>query len=629
MRNYIAIQDVFKTYTKGESTKSAVPAVLDRQCFPISYTEPMCGIIGIAGNEVDPKKRRAIELGSATLIRRGPDGSGLAQFPNAIFGHRRLSIIDISGGAQPMEDTTGNLVITFNGEIYNYRELKEKLKSAGHSFRTNSDTEVILESYRAYGYDCVSHLDGMFAFAIWDKKKQELFLARDRFGEKPLYYSETISGLLFASEIKALLATGLVEPKLDVISLDNYLSLSYIPPWRNVYTTIKPLLPAHYAVFKNGTLTTVRYWNLKRRHLNVSLSEAAETVKELLKKSVKSRLVADVEVGSFLSGGIDSSIVTALAQGAMAPRTIKTFSAGFENFINELPYAEQIANRYATEHHTTNINMDVAQALRSVTERLDEPFADSSVIPTHLLSEFARTHVKVALSGDGGDELFFGYGQYRAHLHMSLPRKILENLRDRLSNHPRHLMKFFSPRERQGLWRDPSCVESSLAPYLDLSEAETNLQKINLVDFQMTLPGDILAKVDRASMMYSLEVRVPFLQHELAEFAYNLPDEYKTDRNHGKIVLAQACVDYLPPEFFARKKQGFGAPIKKWLRKEEMRPLVDALAEPSARIYSLMRIEYIRPIVEQFSAGDDTLARRIWTLLTLELWLQAHPESQV
>jgi asparagine synthase (glutamine-hydrolysing) len=267
--------------------------------------------------------------------------------------------------------------------------------------------------------------------------------------------------------------------------------------------------------------------------------------------------------------------------------------------------------------------------LHAVSAYFDEPFADSSSVPMHLLSAFAREKVPVVLSGDGGDELFFGYGHYRAHWHTSLPRKILEHLRMRISDNPAHLFKFFSSSERRRLWRDPSCVEDSLAQYLDLSEAETDLQKINLVDFAMTLPGDILTKVDRASMMHSLEVRSPFLQHGLAEFAYNLPDEYKTDRDHGKLVLARAFADRLPPDFFTRKKQGFGAPIKHWLRKEGMRPLVDYLTQPAARINSLMRTESIRPIVEAFNAGDDRLARRVWTLLTLELWLAAHPENHV
>lgn len=590
----------------------------------------MCGIIGIAGNHTDPEKRRAIESGSAKLAQRGPDDNGISQFPNAILGHRRLSIIDLISGKQPMEDGGGSIAITFNGEIYNYRELRTELEDAGHSFRTQSDTEVILEAYREYGYDCVNHFDGMFSFAIWDKEKQELFLARDRFGEKPLFYAHIEKEILFASEIKAILATKLVRPILDPVSLDNYLSLSYVPPWRSIYANIKPLPPAHYAVFKNGKLTQTRYWQLKRRDITVSFDEAADIVREMLEKSTKSRLVANVEVGTFLSGGIDSSIVTALAQKA-SNRKLQTFSAGFEDFINELPYAEQIAKQYNTEHHATHIKTNLAKALRDVSTYFDEPFADSSSVPTHLLATFAREQVPVVLSGDGGDELFFGYGHYRAHRHLSLPRKVMRALRDGLFGYqPNHLMLFFpSTSERQNLWRNPTSVEDDLSPYLNLSEAETDLQKINLTDFFMTLPGDILTKIDRSSMMHSLEVRSPFLQHELAEFVYNLPDTFKTNRDHGKILLARAFEGLIPSDFFTRKKQGFGAPITQWLRKEELRPLVDSLIKPTAHINSLMKEKEIRSIIDAFNDGDGRLARRVWTLLSLELWLQAHPEYHV
>lgn len=591
----------------------------------------MCGIIGISGINVDPKIRHAIEAGLVTLTYRGPDGGGIIQLPNTIFGHRRLSIIDLQGGAQPMEDNTGNFVITFNGEIYNYKELREKLEGTGHLFKTQSDTEVILEAYREYGYDCVNHLDGMFAFAIWDKKNQELFLARDRFGEKPLFYSQLDNGLLFSSEIKGIIATGLVDQKLDLVSLDNYLALSYIPPWRSVYVSIKPLPPAHYAVFKNGIFTKTHYWKLRRTNLNVSFDEAVDTVREMFEKSVKSRMIADVEVGTFLSGGIDSSIITALAQKASITSKIKTFSAGFEDFINELPYAEQIAKKYNTEHYSINIKTDLVKVLKEVSVYFDEPFADSSNIPTHLLSEFSQKYVSVVLSGDGGDELFFGYGHYRSHWYTSLLRKLINSFREVMFGYqPKHLMLFFSSAsERRKLWKNSTAVEDNLVSYLDLEEAKTTLQKINLTDFLMTIPGEILTKVDRSSMMHSLEVRSPFLNHELAEFVYNLPDEYKTNHNQGKLILAQAFKNLIPPEFFTRKKQGFGAPIKQWLRKKELRPLLDSLVQPEAKINALLKTERVRLILEEFNAGNDQLARRVWVLLTLELWLQAHPESHI
>jgi len=564
--------------------------------------------------------------GLATLTHRGPDDNNLIELGNTLLGHCRLSIIDLSGGKQPMQDATGNLTITFGGEIYNYRELRAELEKKGSSFRTHSDTEVILEAYRTWGYGCVTKFDGMFAFGIWDNKREELFLARDRFGEKPLYYARVGEEIIFASEIKAILATGLVTSKLDMVSLDNYLALSYVPPWRSIYEGILPLPPAHYAVVKNGIMTKTQYWKLRRKSVPLSFEEAADAVREMMQKSVKSRLVADVEVGTFLSGGIDSSIVTALAQQATAPKKIRTFSAGFEDFINELPYAKEIAERYGTEHTAMDLRVDLKQAFTDVTRYFDEPFADSSNVPTHLLSEFTRTAVTVALSGDGGDELFYGYGHYRSYWRLSLRHRITESIRARFSDHPAYLIKFFRPHERKELWRDPSPIENSWAPYLDLQEAETRLQKMQLVDLQLTLPGDILPKVDRASMMHSLEVRAPFLYHELVELAFNLPDEYKTNRDHGKLVLARAFKDYIPPEFFTRKKQGFGAPIQHWLRKKEMLPLLDTITEPSARLAVLMRPEYIRTIAEKFKAGDNTQARKVWSLFSLEMWLRTHPE---
>ena len=585
----------------------------------------MCGIIGIVAPSCGEREQAAVVAGLVTLAQRGPDAEGLLVFPHSILGHRRLSIIDIAGGAQPMKDSGGNLAITFNGEIYNYKKLRAALEKAGHTFRTQSDTEVILEAYRAYGQKCVDHFDGMFAFAIWDESKQKLFLARDRFGEKPLYYAHSGNTFLFASEIKALLATELIKQKLDLVSLDNYLSLSYIPPWRTAYADIQTLPPAHHAVFKNGVITQTRYWQLHQRPLTVSQEEAAETVRTMLAESVKSRLVADVEVGAFLSGGIDSSIVTTLAQEAMRTRKIKTFSAGFEDFINELPYAEEIAYKLGANHHPTHIRLDLVEALRDTAGYFDEPFADSSNIPVHLLSQFARKHVSVVLAGDGGDELFFGYGHYRRHWHLPLKQKLHRLLSDPFEYFPAHLPQYFSPRERTELWKDSSAVERDLATHLDLSEAKTNLQKINLIDFQLILPGDILTKVDRSSMMHSLEVRSPFLQHELAEFVYNLPDDYKTNRTQGKLLLAHAFKDLIPAHFFTRKKQGFGAPIKEWLKKPDIQKLVETVGTPGTRLGLLIHEKNVRSIVEAYQRGNDHLARRVWTLLTLELWMQSHP----
>jgi asparagine synthase (glutamine-hydrolysing) len=588
---------------------------------------PMCGIIGITGLTVHP---RDIETALATLGKRGPDGQGIFTSPQITLGHTRLAIIDLTpAGKQPMHDKKNGLTISFNGEIYNYRELRNELKAKGHRFDTQSDTEVILKAYAEYGDECPNHLDGMFAFAIWDEPGQKLFLARDRFGEKPLYYFHEGNRFAFASEIKALFAAGLPKQEIDPVSLDNFLTLGYIPPWRSMYARICPLPPAHYAIFKKGQLTKTRYWKLKNSRASRSLEESTVIIRELLEKSVKSRMVADVEVGTLLSGGIDSGIVTVLASNAGPKNRLQTFSAGFGEAINELPYAEEIARQTKTQHHVMQLSEGLATAFRDATAYFDEPFADSSCVPTQLLSNFVRQKVAVALSGDGGDELFFGYGHYRKKWHLPLQDRIKRIFADPFSGTPAHLATNFSNAERLHLLRDKGAVEHDLARYLDLSEAETELQKINLIDFQLTLPGDMLTKVDRSSMMHSLEIRSPFLQHRLAEAAFNLPDEYKTSPTHGKIILAEAFGDLLPKDFFTRRKQGFGAPVKEWLRKPDFLPLVEQLSNAAAQLNRFLHPAEVKKVVESYQNGNDRLAKRVWTLLTLEEWLKSHPQDEI
>ncbi|OGG45181.1 asparagine synthase (glutamine-hydrolyzing) [Candidatus Kaiserbacteria bacterium RIFCSPHIGHO2_01_FULL_50_13] len=590
----------------------------------------MCGIIGMVGGERD-NRNTAIHKAVSTLVRRGPDDKGVTDFSKATLGHTRLSIIDLTTGAQPMKDNRHDMAITFNGEIYNYKKLRVRLEQKGHSFSTTSDTEVILKSYSEYGDKCPEYLDGQFTFAIWDNEKERLFMARDRFGEKPLFYHYQGPALIFASEIKALLATGLVNNTLDRTSLDNYLALYFIPPWRSMYRDITPLLPAHRAVFQNGKLTIERYWKLTHETNSVSYDDAAARVRELLAESVKSRMVADVEVGVFLSGGIDSSIVTALAQRA-ADRPLKSFSAGFDEHINELPYARKIAAHVGTDHYERNVPV-LLDDIRAVTRYYDEPLGDSSNVPTALISKFARgpvrgsasNGVKVVLSGDGGDELFFGYGHYRAHWHLPKVKKLLALV---LGFSPDALYKrshlnMFSPHERAHLWKDRGAVESDPTKYVDLSEAKTSLQKINLLDIYLKLPGDMLTKVDRSSMMHSLEVRSPFLNHELAQFAFNLPDDYKTDRGRGKLILQKACGDLLPENVFTRKKQGFGAPVRHWLKEDPVRALMNEMFK-DPRSAAIFNADVMRSYINDFYSGNSALSYKIWMLFTLELWMREH-----
>jgi asparagine synthase (glutamine-hydrolysing) len=587
----------------------------------------MCGIIGIAGGgEHCPEE---VLSGVRSLDRRGPDDSGTLAFPSCVLGHTRLSVIDIGGGRQPMADAERKVAIAFNGEIYNYRQLRRTLEAAGHRFATESDTEVVLRSYLEYGTECPKRLDGMFAFGIWDDRQQALFMARDRFGEKPLFYARAGEALIFASEIKAILATGHVKPKVDRVSLDNYLSLLYVPPWRTIYADIRPLKPACQALFRNGTLAETRYWQLTHRPLSISLDEATQTVQSMLADSVRSRLVADVEVGTLLSGGVDSSIVTMLAQKASS-RPIKSFSAGFEDFVNELPYAAEVAGMVGTSHHEEQIRTDLVLAFEDVVRYFDEPFADSSNVPMQLVAQRARRSVKVVLSGDGGDELFLGYRQYRKHQHLPRIIRLARNLlSDPFEHFKNRIIRHFAPRERARLWKDGSAIETDPTDHIDLSAAETPIQKMNLVDIYLGLPGDMLTKVDRASMMHSLEVRCPFLNHRLAEFAYNLPVAYKSDGIRGKLILERAFRGSLPASVFDRAKQGFGAPVKDWLGKPEFKAHVERYLLSDPHIASCLDMRIVRRYVEEFYRGRLSLQFRIWVLLALEVWWRTHEDACV
>jgi asparagine synthase (glutamine-hydrolysing) len=578
----------------------------------------MCGIIGIAGLR---NTKIPLEASLSCLASRGPDEKGTMEFPAATIAQTRLSIIDLTSGHQPMRDAKRDIAIVFNGEIFNYKELKGELEQKGHQFVTHSDTEVILKTYLEYGERCPEYLDGQFAFAIWDNEKNKLFLARDRFGEKPLYLARAGDTLIFASEIKAILATGLIKKDVDPVSLDNYLTLLYVPSWRSIYQDIAPLPSAHRAVWQNGTLSTTRYWQLTREPVSLSLEDSAKKVREMLSESVKSRMVADVEVAAFLSGGIDSSIVVRLAQ-LESQKKLKTFSAGFEGFINELPYAKEIAELAGTEHHGEDVKADLKETFLAVSRYFDEPFGDSSNVPTSLIAKLAREKVKVALSGDGGDELFWGYGQYTHYNHLPKMQSLLNMISgtDAYRHYKKNILTHFTTDERRVLLKT-NVIEEDPTTHVDLSQAETPLEKINLIDFYMGLPGDMLAKVDRASMMHSLEVRAPFLNPKLAQFAYNLPPAYKTDGRRGKIILEKAFGDLLPAGFFTRKKQGFGAPVKNWLMKPEFKNLVDEWFK-DPRVGEFLNVDIVKKYIEHFYGGDTALQYKMWSLLALEAWLR-------
>lgn len=583
----------------------------------------MCGILAIAHSRTLDTKQYDTARMLETLKHRGPDGHGEYIRQNCWLGHTRLSIIDLAGGTQPMRDNTKNIAITFNGEIYNYKELKCELEAKGHAFSTNSDTEVILKSYIEYGTECPKYLDGMFAFALWDEEKQQLFMARDRFGKKPLYYAyDQHKNLIVASEIKALIAAG-ITGMLDERALDNYLQLMYIPPWKSVYANISQLPPAHSAIYRNGRLNIKRYWDIPFRPISISYDEAKEEVRRLLNKAVEKRmLAADVEVGALLSGGVDSSIVSILAAKHLN-HPLKTFSLGYGDYINELPYAKQVSDFIKSEHYTRIAGGDMTDELEKVIAYFDEPHADSSDFPQHMVSELAASKVKVALSGDGADEIFMGYGWHARHLNLSYRAHTFEKLfLDPFQGRTRS-QRVFSPLQRLALWGSLAPVNSDIYAEDAYPAGLDPLQKITAFDLTTYLPGQLLSKVDRTSMMHGLEVRSPFLDTALVEFVINLPTEFKSGKDSGKIILKDLLSEFMPKDFVYRRKQGFGAPVGKWLREEKMREYTLQKLGSSAKIRSLFVGKIIDFLLNDFYGKNyDRSSMRLWTLLCLEVWLE-------
>ena len=586
----------------------------------------MCGIAGIAGPGVGGGLGPELDAMLATLAQRGPDERGHLTFPNCVLAHTRLSILDLSTGSQPMYDREANIAITFNGEIYNFLELRRELEAQGHVFLTRSDTEVILKAYLQYGPACVERLDGMFAFGLWDETANRLVLARDRFGKKPLYYAFDNGGaLIFGSELKTLLASGRVPAAIDYETMDSYLRLQYVPPDRTIYRNVHVVRPAETVVVASGRVSTRCYWTLRQAPLRIPYAEAKEEVRRLMADAVRKRMVADVEIGALLSGGVDSTIVTHFAQ-QFASHPVKTFSVGYGDFINELPYSEAAATTIGTDHHVLQVGgATLGDELVKVAAYFDEPHADSSNVAQCLVSALARTKVKVALCGDGGDEVFLGYEWYWRHWQGGRRERLRQALlSDPFRDYVRAIQAF-SPEHRKLLWNGHLPAATEIVPHSVSKSRLRSVQAINMFDLSVYLPGQLLVKADRAGMMHSLEVRSPLLDYRLAEFVVNLPIDYKTDRRAGKLILKDLLREVMPPEFVDRPKQGFGAPVADWLR-SICRPLVrDLLDSPNAGVYDCFNRAYIAGMVERFYAGQDSSdSRRIWALLCLELWFSTH-----
>jgi asparagine synthase (glutamine-hydrolysing) len=602
----------------------------------------MCGISLVVGAPA-ASAGGAVERMIQALAHRGPDARDVLQGPACVFGHTRLSVIDLDTGAQPMRDESGRYAIVFNGEIYNYRSLRCELMKEGVRFRTEADTEVVLAAYLRWGVAALNRFRGMFAFAVWDGVERTLFLARDLFGEKPLYLAELPGGLVAASEIKALVRSGLVPADLNLEAVDAYLAFGYVPPAMAIYRGIRPLPPGHLAWWRDGRLTIERYWAPAFVPRDRPLGAAVEELQTLLARAVERQMVSDVPLGAFLSGGLDSSTIVALMHRHSAG-PVKTFSVGFGEEINELPYAAVVAKEYGTEHHEVDLGTPpVADLLERMASVYDEPFADSSSIPTYLLAGFARQHVKVVLSGDGGDELFGGYGWYPllalserlrgTLLEWVVLRTASRLLRERVALLHRRSVAvglaarwpemwsralnnqvYLSSRHRASLWARagdgmglPRAVANG-AP----ADSVTGLNRAFHFDLTTYLPGDILVKVDRASMAHGLEVRVPFLDRDLAEFALSLPPSFKADTTRTKILLRHACEPYWPEAVRRRGKHGFGAPYRRWLRRPDVRELTGHVFRASGPLRDLL------PGTPR-SPSPDSYAT--WILLTLGLWL--------
>lgn len=622
----------------------------------------MCGIAGFidfrdASNaRVEEERAQILEDMCRVITHRGPDDLGLMLRPGVALGMRRLSIIDLASGHQPISNEDGAVTIVFNGEIYNYRELQTLLQSRGHRFATNSDTETIVHAYEEFGASCLNHLRGMFAFAVWDDREKRLFIARDRVGKKPLYYSVTRSGtLVFGSELKSLLEHPDVTRDINPQALDAYFSLGYVPDPISIFENIEKLPPGHHLTFSNGRLAVERYWDFsyESNGNGHSASDYLDELRALLDEAVKLRLVSDVPLGAFLSGGIDSSTVVALMTRHM-DQPVKTFSIGFnEDSYSELKYARLTAKKLGTEHHEFLVTPDICDVVDQLTWHFDEPFADSSAIPTYVVSKLAREHVTVVLTGDGGDELFAGYSRYITERQRKkfdfVPRIVREGVMDPLSRRLPHgawgrnylhnvsldpiaryldNVSVFTSLNKSSLYtsdfsdqlRDMSQLNSYFRELSGNVKTDAKLDSLLYIDSKTYLPGDILTKVDRMSMAVSLEARVPLLDHKLIEFVTRIPASMKMAGLETKHLFKRAVADLVPAEVLNRPKQGFGVPIQQWINQQLRERIRDTLNDPRTLQRGYVARSHVEILLDEHERGRRDHAMALWALLMLELW---------
>ena len=627
----------------------------------------MCGIVGIFAtkpeNNIDETLLQAM---NDVQIHRGPDGDGIYIDEQVGLGHRRLSIIDLSGGAQPMYSADDQVVIVYNGEVYNFSEVREELTALGYSFNTHSDTEVLLNAWHAWKEESIHHFRGMFAFAIWDKREQQLTIVRDRLGIKPLFYTILEDGrFLFASELKSIMVEKAASREMDTQAVEDYFALGYVPDPKTIFKGIHKLPPGNYLQIKSGDLKpqVTQYWDVPFKDtVEKTETEIKEKLLEILSEAIEGRMIADVPLGAFLSGGVDSSGVVALmsklseSNGEHKPVETCSISFGSKKF-NESEYAQMIAKRYKTKHHSEQVGADDFDLIDQLAAIYDEPYADSSAIPTYRVCELARKHVTVSLSGDGADELMSGYRRHRfAYYENKVRSKIPSCIRKPLFGllgkfYPKfdwlpqmfrakstfqslamddaegylHAVSFvpeawrdklFSSKFKQEL--DGYSVKKFFKQEMDKCPKKDSLSRIQYVDLKTYLPGDILTKVDRASMAHSLEVRVPILDHKFVEWISGVKPEFKVKDNEGKYIFKKALEPMVPEEILYRPKMGFSVPLAEWFRGPLKDRLRDALLGNVLKDTGIFDMEYIKWLVDQHQSGLRDFSTLLWSLLMFE-----------
>jgi len=631
----------------------------------------MCGICGIARtSKGEPISQSLLASMCRTIVHRGPDDEGIFIEGKVGLGTRRLSIIDLETGHQPLSNEDGSIWVTYNGEIYNFPQLREELISRGHAFRTRTDTETIVHGYEEWGEDFVQRFRGMFAFALWDRKQEKLFLVRDRVGIKPLYYTQLEDEtLIFGSELKSIITHPKVKRALEPRALNYFLTVEYVPAPFSIYKDIWKLPAGCFLIYKEGKIEVKKYWDIEpfascpEKISKQNVKAWMDRLYELLKESVKLRLISDVPLGAFLSGGLDSSTIVGLMR-ELGASPLKTFSIGFKDeSYNELRYAQSIARKFDTEHKEFILEPQALDLTQKLIHHLDEPLGDFSIFPTYLVSLMARSQVKVILSGDGGDEIFGGYEHYQAQKISRFPafsflstllrapikkippsaqkkgiwnklRRYVQGFEHSPSLAHLRWMMFLSKRNKKNLYSDALTEDlggisdfHEIEPFREIFDRLEGFDPINrelYLDLKTYLVDDILVKVDRMSMATSLEARVPLLDHKLVEFAFSLPGKMKLRGLNTKWIFKKTMERLLPPENIYRSKEGFSIPIKHWLRQELKDLLLDTLSEKRIREEGYFNHKSVKKMIDAHLQGKENFSHELWALLVFEIWKESY-----